>query len=46
MELTREYFDERLRILETNLSKKIDAQTEQFTRIITHIVAANLPKDS
>jgi len=39
MELTKEYFDEGLRTLETNLSKKIDDQTEQLARIIADTVA-------
>jgi hypothetical protein len=39
MELTKEYFDEGLRTLETNLSKKIDDQTEQVARIIADTVA-------
>jgi hypothetical protein len=39
MELTKEYFDEGLRTLETNLSKKIDSQTEQLARIIADTVA-------
>jgi hypothetical protein len=39
MELTKEYFDEGLRTLETNLSKKNDDQTEQLARIIADTVA-------
>jgi hypothetical protein len=39
MELTKEYFDEGLRTLETNLSKKIDGQTEQLARTIADTVA-------
>ena len=39
MELTKEYFDEGLRTLETNLGKKIDSQTEQLARIIADTVA-------
>ena len=39
MELTKEYFDEWLRTLETNLGKKNDYQTEQLARIIADTVA-------
>ena len=39
-ELSKEYFDEGLRTLETNLAKKIDDQTEQLARIIADTVAA------
>jgi hypothetical protein len=39
MELTKEYFDEGLRTLETNLSKKIGDQTERLARIIAETVA-------
>jgi hypothetical protein len=39
MELTQEHFDQGLRTLETNLSRKIDDQTEQLARIIADTVA-------
>jgi hypothetical protein len=39
MELTKEYFDEGLRSLETNLAKKIEDQTEHVARIIADTVA-------
>jgi hypothetical protein len=39
MELTQAYFDEGLRTLETNLTKKINDQTEQLARLIADTVA-------
>jgi hypothetical protein len=38
-ELTKEYFDQGLRTLETNLTKKIYDQTEQLARMIADTVA-------
>jgi hypothetical protein len=39
MELTKAYFDEGLRTLEANLTKKMNDQTEQLARLIADTVA-------
>ena len=39
MELTQEYFDEGLRTLESNLTKKINDQTEHLAQLIENTVA-------
>jgi hypothetical protein len=39
MELTKEHFDEGLRTLESNLTKKMNDQTEQLAALIADTVA-------